>query len=88
MFEPQIELFECQALYNLLNEGIEYAKISDPYYLYLIGKFLLIFKFLNLWSFISFELKDCRPRSDYNEGHIACAKNMRKVFLTRYFKYL
>jgi hypothetical protein len=39
MFDPNIELIECQKLYNILNEGIEYAKIGDPYYLYLLGIF-------------------------------------------------
>ncbi|RNA45219.1 serine threonine tyrosine-interacting 1 [Brachionus plicatilis] len=57
MFGPNIELIECQELYNLLNEGIEFARLSDPNYLYLI---------------------DCRERSDYNEGHIICAKHMKK----------
>lgn len=37
MFSPEIEFIESQELYNLLNEGMDYAKISDPYYLYLIG---------------------------------------------------
>lgn len=58
MFGPLIELFDCQALYNVLNEGADYARLSDPYYLYLI---------------------DCRPRNDYNESHIICAKLMKKV---------
>jgi hypothetical protein len=38
MFGPSIEMIECQNLYNLLNEGIEFAKISDPYFLYLLGR--------------------------------------------------
>ena len=43
MFGPQIEMIECQALYNMLNEGIEYAKISDLYFLYLLGKIYIKF---------------------------------------------
>ena len=38
MFAPLIDLIDCQHLYNLLNEGFDYAKINDPYYLYLLGK--------------------------------------------------
>jgi hypothetical protein len=37
MFGPLIELIDCQSLFNLLNEGIELAKLNDPYYLYLLG---------------------------------------------------
>ena len=53
MFGPLIELVECQALYNLLNEGIEYAKLSDAFYLYLIGNFFFKYNlnFLNLKLF-------------------------------------
>lgn len=36
MFAPLIDFIECQSLYNMLNEGIEYAKINDTYYLYLL----------------------------------------------------
>lgn len=39
MFGPNVELIECQDLYNLLNEGIEFAQLCDPNYLYLIGTF-------------------------------------------------
>lgn len=38
MFGPEIELIECQELYNMLNEGTDYPRLSDPYYLYLIGE--------------------------------------------------
>jgi hypothetical protein len=58
MFGPLIEFIECQELYNVLNEGFDYAKINDSFYLYLI---------------------DCRPRSDYNESHVICAKNIKRV---------
>ncbi len=37
MFGPLVELIECQDLYNVLNEGIEMAKINDLHYLYLLG---------------------------------------------------
>lgn len=36
MFAPLIDFIECQELYNMLNDGIEYAKINDPFYLYLL----------------------------------------------------
>lgn len=36
MFAPLIDFIDCQSLYNILNEGVEYAKINDPYYLYLL----------------------------------------------------
>ena len=44
MFGPTIELIDCQSLYNLLNEGIEYAKLCDSNYLYLIGIIFLVHK--------------------------------------------
>ncbi len=37
MFPPLFDLIECKNLYNLLNEGVEYAKLNDPYFLYLLG---------------------------------------------------
>ncbi len=39
MFQKSIELIDCQSLYNHLNEGIELSRLTDPYYLYLLGKF-------------------------------------------------
>ena len=42
MFGPLIELIDCQDLYNMLNEGIEYAKITDPYFLYLLGYYFFV----------------------------------------------
>ncbi|CAF0771303.1 unnamed protein product [Brachionus calyciflorus] len=67
MFGPYIELIDCQSLYNLLNEGIEYSKLCDTNYLYLI---------------------DCRERSNYNEGHIICAKHMKKDSSSNEFRLL
>ena len=55
MFGPLIELIDCQSLYNILNEGIEYAKICDPYYLYLLGNYLFSF-FYVYESFLNFDL--------------------------------
>lgn len=37
MFPKPIDLIDCQTLYNVLNEGIEFARLTDPYYLYLLG---------------------------------------------------
>lgn len=39
MFAPLIDFIECQTLYNMLNEGVQYAKINDRYYLYLLGRY-------------------------------------------------
>lgn len=81
MFGPEIELIECQHLYNMLNESMDYPRLSDPYYLYLIGKI----NSLNLNSvgkndkLVILVYIDCRPRGDYNQGHIICAKNIKTV---------
>jgi len=37
MFAKPIDLIDSQSLYNVLNEGIEIARLSDPNYLYLLG---------------------------------------------------
>ena len=37
MFSKPIDLIDPQSLYNVLNEGIEVAKLTDPNYLYLLG---------------------------------------------------
>jgi serine/threonine/tyrosine-interacting-like protein 1 len=36
MFQPSIELIDCQSLYNILNEGFEWNRITDENYLYLL----------------------------------------------------
>ena len=38
MFSKPIDLIDSQSLYNLLNEGIETARLTDPNYLYLLGE--------------------------------------------------
>ena len=90
MFGPQIEMVECQTLYNMLNEGIEYAKISDLYFLYLLGKIFKVLIALNLFMVIYLILteKDCRQRADYNEGHILCAKNIKRVINLNVYIYI
>ena len=52
MFGPLIELIDCQSVYNILNEGIEFSKLSDRYYLYLLGKSQL----WTSWSLSSWSL--------------------------------
>jgi hypothetical protein len=80
MFGPLIEFIECQSLYNTLNELIDYAKISDQFYLYLLGELINIptIKFLVNFSIKKFSI-DCRSRSDYNESHILSAKSVKTV---------
>jgi hypothetical protein len=79
-----IEMIGCQSLYNLLNEGIEFAKIGDPYYLYLLGYLSFSYKLKNIIYHITFLCisilqLDCRSREEYNESHILCAKNIKQV---------
>ena len=80
MFAPLIDLIDCQHLYNLLNEGFDYAKINDPYYLYLLGKHIKSsstkIKLLNQKHIF---IQDCRPRNEYNESHIIISKNVKRV---------
>ncbi len=37
MFAKPIDLIDTQSLYNVLNQGVEYARLTDPNYLYLLG---------------------------------------------------
>ena len=43
MFAKPIDIIDSQQLYNVLNEGVEFARLTDPNYLYLLGFYFSFF---------------------------------------------
>jgi hypothetical protein len=82
MFEAPYVFIDCSSLYNVLNESFECAKISDPFYLYLLGKRetrkICPNEQSSILSVLVVAQKDCRSKSEYNESHIVSAKHMKK----------